>query len=85
MWLKFRRQHSVWRYILDFYCPSLKIGIELDWNHHLEKDIVEYDKIRTEYLESDWIVIYRFSNYNIENDLDKILEKLEKEIINNIL
>jgi len=85
MWLKFRRQHSVWRYILDFYCPKLKIWIELDWNHHLEKEIIEYDDIRTEYLESDWIKIYRFSNYEVENNLENILIKIKQEIQNNIL
>lgn len=85
MWLKFRRQHSVWRYILDFYCPKLKIWIELDWNQHLKEENVEYDDIRTEYLESDWIKIYRFLNYEIKNNLEKVLEKLEKEIPTNIL
>ena len=85
MWLKFRRQHSVWRYILDFYCPKLKIWIELDWNQHLEEKAIEYDKIRSEYLESDKIKIYRFSNYEIENNLEKVLEKLKQEITNNIL
>jgi very-short-patch-repair endonuclease len=85
MWLKFRRQHSVWRYILDFYCSKIKIWIELDWNQHLEEKAIEYDNIRTEYLESDWINIYRFSNFDIENNLEKVLEKLKKEITNNIL
>ena len=85
MGLKFRRQHSVWRYILDFYCPKLKIWIELDWNHHLKKDIIEYDDIRTEYLKSDWIIIFRFSNYDIENNLENILIRLEQKIQNNIL
>ncbi len=85
LWLKFRRQHSVWRYILDFYCPKLKVAIELDWNHHFEKETVEYDDIRTKYLESDWIRVYRFSNYEIENNLEKVLESLEQQIKNNIL
>ena len=85
LWLKFRRQHSVWRYILDFYCPQLKLWIELDWNHHLKVETVEYDNIRSEYLESDWINVYRFSNYDIENNLEDVLEQVSKQIKNHTL
>ena len=82
LWLKFRRQHSIWRYILDFYCPSKRIWIEIDWLHHLNNNILEYDILRTEYIESDNIKIYRFFNNEIENNLKWVLNKL-KETINN--
>ena len=85
LWLKFRRQHSVWRYILDFYCPKLKIWIELDWNHHLQNEFLEYDKIRTEYLESDKITIFRFLNSEIENNIEWVLNKLRQNIQNKFL
>jgi very-short-patch-repair endonuclease len=83
MWLKFRRQYSVWRYILDFYCSSIKIWIEIDWINHLEKEILDYDIIRTEYIESDWIKIYRFTNNEIENNIQYVLNKLKEAIKNN--
>ena len=79
-WLKFRRQHSVWRYILDFYCPKLKIWIELDWNVHDNRE--EYDNIRTEFLNNCGIKIIRFSNNDIENNLKWSLEKLKNYIKN---
>ncbi len=77
-WLKFRRQHSIWRYIIDFYCNSLKLWIEVDWWIHLEEKNIEYDKIREEFLTSWWIKIIRFTNQQLENDIDSVLEILKK-------
>jgi len=48
---KFRRQYSVDHYIIDFYCPELKLAIELDGSIHDEPDQKEYDAYRQEYLE----------------------------------
>ncbi len=76
--LKFRRQHSIDRYILDFYCPKLKISIELDGEiHNLTKD---YDKLRTQFLYSYWITEIRFTNNEILENIDITLEKLKKFI-----
>ena len=50
--LKFFRQYSVGAYIVDFYCPKLKLAIELDGGQHAEEGNKEYDKIRTDYLKS---------------------------------
>ena len=72
--LKFRRQHSIERYILDFYCPKYKIAIELDWWIHLARE--EYDTIRTETLLTYWVKIIRFDNYDILNNIEVCLEKL---------
>lgn len=80
-WLKFRRQYSIWRYILDFYCHSLKICIEIDWDSHFENDAIEYDKIRTEFLESAWIKVIRFTNKEIMDNIEGVMETLEKELI----
>jgi len=80
--LKFRRQHSVWRYILDFYCVSRKIWIEIDWIHHDDDKIHVYDNIRTKFLNSAWIYIIRFTNKEIDYDIERVLEKL-KDLITN--
>ena len=80
-WLKFRRQHSVGRYVLDFYCNSKKIWIELDWIHHLQEDILEYDKIRTEIIEKYWIRIIRIPDKRIHYDMNNVLIELEQFII----
>ena len=57
---KFRRQHSIGKFIADFYCPAKKLIIELDGGQHLENR--EYDQERTEYLESLNIKVIRFWN-----------------------
>jgi len=49
---KFRRQHSVGKFILDFYCPSEKLAVELDGAPHFTEEGIEYDKKRTEFLNS---------------------------------
>ncbi len=43
---KFRRQYGVGSYVLDFYCPEVKLAIEIDGNSHLREDAVEYDGTR---------------------------------------
>ncbi len=48
---KFRRQYSVDHYVIDFYCPELKLAIELDGSIHDKPDQKEYDTYRQEYLE----------------------------------
>ena len=79
-WLKFRRQHSIWRYILDFYCNELKICVEIDWDNHFEEDTKEYDKIRTEFLETAWIKVIRYTNKEIIENTEGVLYNLEKEL-----
>lgn len=78
--LKFRRQHSVGRYIIDFYCVSRKIWIELDGKHHNNSNVMEYDSIRNNYLESAWIKICRFRNSEVEENLEWVLNKLKQFI-----
>src|SRR6478672_5383470 len=59
---KFRRQHSVGKYILDFYCPSEKLAIELDGEGHFTLPAVSYDANRRRYLERCGIRVIRFEN-----------------------
>jgi very-short-patch-repair endonuclease len=62
MGLKFHRQFSVGRFILDFYCPFLKLAIELDGAQHEASDARIYDQERDVILQSHKIHIMRFSN-----------------------
>src|SRR3990172_13056637 len=62
---KFRRQHSVGQYVLDFYCPSEKLCIELDGIVHLTEEGYEYDTARTEYLKTLNIRVMRFENKDV--------------------
>jgi len=77
---KFRRQYSVGRYILDFYCPSLKLGIEIDGDTHYDsKGFVENIE-RTETLLEAGIRIIRFTNREIVENIVGVLELLKVEI-----
>lgn len=76
--VKFRRQHPIDTFIVDFYSPSLKIAIELDGFSH--KDNKEYDKIRTSYLNSRKIKVMRFWNSEVEKDLEGVINRIREEI-----
>jgi len=76
---KFRRQHSVGNYILDFYCPSEKLGIELDGEAHNSPSAEEYDSDRTLFLNEFGIKVIRFENKLIFERLDAVLEAITEE------
>lgn len=78
--VKFRRQHPVDMYILDFYAPDIKFAIELDGSSHNIKENKEYDKDRTDYLNWKEINVLRFWNSDIEKNLDHVLSKIKEEI-----
>ena len=71
--LKFRRQHPIQNYIADFYCHKYKLVIEIDGEYHLSKDQVEYDKDRTEILNFNDVIVLRFTNGEVLNDINKVL------------
>ncbi|MFH1683962.1 MAG: endonuclease domain-containing protein [Candidatus Margulisiibacteriota bacterium] len=76
---KFRRQHVVEGFILDFYCHELRIGIEVDGSVHLKQK--DYDELRQEIIESEGINIIRITNRDIMERTNKaILKKIEKMI-----
>lgn len=75
--VKFRRQHPIDMFIVNFFAPSIKLAIELDGSTH-NKESKEYDKNRTKYLESKNIKVVRFWNSEIENNLEIVLNKIRK-------
>jgi very-short-patch-repair endonuclease len=74
----FRRQHPVGPYVLDFYCPSLGLGIELDGDEHAGR--VARDAVRTRFLNSRGIQVIRFSNREVWSNLDGVREAIAMEI-----
>ena len=69
--LKFRRQHPVGQFIVDFYCPSCKLVIEVDGEIHLQQKA--YDNARTEQLQSFGYRVLRFTNEEVLSDLQTVL------------
>ena len=81
---KFRRQHPIDRFIIDFYCAEARLCIEIDGSSHLETEQIEYDAVRTEYLEQIGYKVIRFMNedvrYNIHAVIDEIMRLVEMRI-----
>ncbi|TPV32988.1 endonuclease domain-containing protein [Paucihalobacter ruber] len=73
---KFRRQHPIAGYVLDFYCHKLKLSIEVDGGYHLNKEQKEKDIERTEYLNSVGIIESRFTNEQILNQYETVINKI---------
>ncbi|MES2049547.1 MAG: endonuclease domain-containing protein [Pseudomonadota bacterium] len=69
---KFRRQHPVGRYILDFYCDEKKLAIELDGSQHVDQS--EYDQQRDVYLNTLGIRVLRFWNNQMLQETEAVLE-----------
>ncbi len=73
---RFLRQYSVGSYILDFYCPSKKLGIEIDGGQHRAKDGSMYDQERTSYLEGFGIKTIRIQNEEVIKNRQEVLSKI---------
>ena len=76
---KFRRQHSVGFYILDFYCPQSKLCVELDGDQHFTPECEAYDKRRTTYLNTLTIKVLRFENKDVFDNLPDVLRAISAE------
>ena len=77
-WYRFLRQKPIWNYILDFYCEKLKLWIEIDDKSHDWK--WEEDGVRTKYLNSLWIKIIRYTNSDINYNLEWVIMDLNEKI-----
>ena len=72
--IKFRRQFPIDAYILDFYSPEYKVAIEADGGQHYEHKSIEHDAIRTDALSAKGIIILRFSNRDILQNIEGVCE-----------
>ncbi|WP_196888877.1 endonuclease domain-containing protein [Aureivirga sp. CE67] len=82
---KFRRQHSIFNFIVDFYCPEKKLAIELDGAHHYTQEGIEKDKERDKTLKQLNIRTIRFENKIVLNNTEEVLDKILEELENNHL
>ena len=79
---KFRRQHSIGNYIVDFYCPKEKLIVELDGAGHFTPEGSDQDKKRDAYMARLNIKVLRFENRDIFNNLDAVLEVIKSNFKN---
>lgn len=74
--LKFRRQHVIAPYIVDFFCHELGLVVELDGGQHGTGDTVEYDAERTKFLEALDFKVVRYWNHDVLGNIEVVLEDL---------
>jgi very-short-patch-repair endonuclease len=79
---KFRRQHSVGNFIVDFYCSEEKLGIELDGEVHNNSLTGEYDELKTNFLKSFGIKVVRFENRAVFDNLEGVLQNIKDQFGN---
>ena len=72
----FRRQQPIWRFIADFFCASARLIIEIDGDSHAEPNQLEYDAARSNWLETRGYRVVRFTNAEVMNQLNGVLEAI---------
>jgi len=77
---RFRRQHPIGIFIVDFYCHEFKLAIEIDGEIHLEKEVIDYDDGRTHDIEKLGVRILRFTNDQVYNNIDVVLQEIRQVI-----
>ncbi len=79
--LKFYRQKPLGDYIVDFFCPKAHLVIEIDGGHHFSRVGKEYDSLRDEYMKSFELMVLRFSNSDVINKIDNVVEIINKILL----
>ena len=74
--LKFRRQHPIPPYVLDFFCQELKLAVELDGGQHNENENLKSDASRSAALASRGIQVARYWNHDVLKQTESVLEDL---------
>jgi very-short-patch-repair endonuclease len=77
---KFRRQHSIGPFIVDFFCMEERLAIEIDGSVHDDPLRAAYDVERQQFLEAHGIRVVRFSNEQIRDSLDEVLDVIREHI-----
>ena len=79
--VRFLRQKVIDRFVVDFYCSTAKLVIELDGSRHFEKDAIAYDNERTDILNGYGIDVIRFTNHEVDKHFTVVCKKIEDEVM----
>jgi imidazole glycerol-phosphate synthase subunit HisF len=75
---RFRRQHPIGIFIVDFYCHEFKLAVEIDGEIHLKNEVIAYDDGRGHDIEKFDVKILRFTNNEVFTNLNKVIEEILK-------
>ena len=78
--VKFRRQTIIQSYIVDFYCPAVKLAVEIDGSQHYAPEGIAYDAARTAVIEQFGIKVIRFSNHDINSSFSSVCDTIDREV-----
>ena len=76
--MRFRRQYIIGNYIVDFYCHAAKLTVELDGSQHYGPDGMGQDRARTAYLESQGVMVLRFSNLDVLRQFENVCAEIDR-------
>ena len=77
---KFRKQHPIAIYVADFYCHKLKLVIEIDGSVHDSEEAKLNDEKRQNDLENLNLIVIRFTNNQVKNEIELVIEKISSTI-----
>src|SRR5437899_708211 len=80
--LRFRRQYSVNALVLDFYCPEVRLNVEVDGDRHTQLLEQQHDRDRDEQLKELGITVVRFTNEDVKNTLDQVVQRIKDTAAN---
>ena len=78
--IRFRRQHPVGPYILDVYCESALLAVEIDGQGHDHPDAVAHDERRTVWLNQRGLSVMRIPAREVLADLDDVLQRIRRQV-----
>lgn len=76
---KIRRQYGIGKYVIDFYCPKLKMGIEIDGDSHFTVKGINHDKVRNNYIKKEGINLIRIPSSEVNDNLDGVIKFISGE------
>ena len=78
---KFRRQHGIGPYIVDYYCPERSLVIEIDGDVHAYEKQIKKDFLREKYLKKRGLQVVRYTNQEVLKNLEGVLENLYARLV----
>ena len=76
--VRFRRQQIIGNYIVDFYCHSAELVVELDGSQHCEPEALEQDRIREDYLCAQGLYVFRISNLDVTRNFEGVCTAVDE-------
>ncbi len=75
---KFRRQHSIGRFVTDFFCAEAMLAIEVDGDTHLDPSQAKRDHARQTWIESRGVRVVRFTDGQVVEEIDSVLQEIRR-------